>query len=168
MRHRNKFPGYCAECGDPVDAGEGFLAGKDESDGRWRIECRDCSELTPWQRYRQQEADRVRREQEARREAEARREREAAETQARYEQIDAILNEAARLMAERKAWLESQRVPACFKVLGIIPPVDVPTIKTRYRNLSLVLHPDHGGDARRFIEIQSAYEQALQLVGGAA
>lgn len=157
---RNKYPGRCDACECWVLAGDGFIAGKDKDTGHWLIECRICFEGGPrscWSRKVDQFAERHRREA-----------AERARAQACRDQLDALLAEADRLIAERRAWLESQAFPRCFAVLGLIPPVDVPTIKTRFRNLSLVHHPDKGGDARRFIEIQSAYEQALQMTGGAA
>jgi hypothetical protein len=47
--------------------------------------------------------------------------------------------------------------------LGLVHPVTVAEIKQRYRQLSQQHHPDKGGDADRFVEIQQAYQR---LTGG--
>jgi hypothetical protein len=43
MKHK-KFASWCAECQDPVEARAGFLEGKDEDTGRWRVLCSECRE----------------------------------------------------------------------------------------------------------------------------
>lgn len=57
-------------------------------------------------------------------------------------------------------------VPACLQVLGLRPPVDREVVKRQFRQLAMVRHPDRGGDARGFIEIEHAYREALMLAGG--
>ena len=45
-----------------------------------------------------------------------------------------------------------------FKVLGLKRSASDEDIKTKYRELILVHHPDKGGDHHEFIRIQQAYE----------
>ncbi len=45
-----------------------------------------------------------------------------------------------------------------FETLGLPDDASWREIRGRYRVLSLLNHPDHGGDSQRFIEIQQAYE----------
>lgn len=56
--------------------------------------------------------------------------------------------------------------PPCLRVLGLMPPVDRLAIKKKFRELALASHPDRGGDARSFIEIEHAYREALVIAGG--
>ena len=45
-----------------------------------------------------------------------------------------------------------------FKVLGLKRSASDEDIKTKYRELILIHHPDKGGDHDEFIRIQEAYE----------
>ena len=45
-----------------------------------------------------------------------------------------------------------------FKVLGLKRSASDEDIKTKYRELILIHHPDKGGDHHEFIRIQQAYE----------
>ena len=45
-----------------------------------------------------------------------------------------------------------------FKVLGLKRSASDEDIKTKYRELILVHHPDKGGDQEEFIRIQEAYD----------
>ncbi len=46
-------------------------------------------------------------------------------------------------------------------VLGVRFPCTAESIKTAYRRLAMTSHPDAGGDAARFQEIEQAYREAL-------
>lgn len=48
-----------------------------------------------------------------------------------------------------------------IKYLGLELPVTKDDIKTAYRRMARQYHPDAGGDAEDFIELQMAYETAL-------
>jgi len=48
-------------------------------------------------------------------------------------------------------------------VLGLTPPATESDIKRAYRRLAKRYHPDSGGDADMFRELQDAYEAALEL-----
>lgn len=55
-------------------------------------------------------------------------------------------------------------VPACFWEMGFeeLPTLD--ELRQRYRELSLVLHPDAGGDKQAFLSLRTNYETALSLL----
>lgn len=55
-------------------------------------------------------------------------------------------------------------VPACLAVLGLDEAATPDDVRAAYRRLSKERHPDAGGTEAAFVELQQAYEQALQLV----
>lgn len=48
---------------------------------------------------------------------------------------------------------------------GLAYPYDHAKIEARYKELVLKTHPDQGGDHEKFLELQRAYEQALEELG---
>jgi hypothetical protein len=53
-------------------------------------------------------------------------------------------------------------VPASlWSILGVAPDASVAEIKRGYRQRALETHPDRGGDAAAFRELQRAYERAI-------
>jgi hypothetical protein len=50
-----------------------------------------------------------------------------------------------------------------WQVLDVPPNASRDEIDRAYRRLALELHPDKGGDLQRFVTLQTAYEQALQV-----
>lgn len=56
------------------------------------------------------------------------------------------------------------RTPRCLKVLGLKPPCTESQVKSAYRRLAQELHPDRGGDIRRFRLLAEQFEKALQYV----
>ena len=46
----------------------------------------------------------------------------------------------------------------CYIALGLPPSSSSSEIKARYRNLAMKYHPDKGGDAEKFKEIDEAYK----------
>lgn len=50
-----------------------------------------------------------------------------------------------------------------YKVLGLGPEASKDTIKTTYRALMKVHHPDMGGDAKQAMEIDAAYKQLIAM-----
>jgi hypothetical protein len=54
--------------------------------------------------------------------------------------------------------------PAWANVLGVNWPCTAADIKQSYRQKARLLHPDAGGSAAAFAELQAAYEAALALL----
>ncbi len=54
--------------------------------------------------------------------------------------------------------------PRCVAALGLRMPCSEEQMKAAYRAKVKLLHPDHGGDKRRFLWLQSQFEQALELL----
>jgi hypothetical protein len=72
--------------------------------------------------------------------------------------------------SEEPVFYASGRIPAfgselfqCLQVLDLSWPCTPEEVKTAYRGLVRSAHPDGGGDHDRFLRLQEAYEQALQL-----
>ncbi|MBF0192215.1 MAG: DnaJ domain-containing protein [Magnetococcales bacterium] len=58
-----------------------------------------------------------------------------------------------------------ERRDSARAVLGVEPAADREAIRRRYRELSLIHHPDRGGEAERFRAIAEAAEILLQAEG---
>jgi hypothetical protein len=54
--------------------------------------------------------------------------------------------------------------PRCVAALGLRMPCNEEQLKEAYRAKVKLLHPDRGGDKRRFLWLQSQFEQALELL----
>src|ERR1700722_15503504 len=54
--------------------------------------------------------------------------------------------------------------PRCVAALGLRMPCSEEELKEAYRAKVKVLHPDHGGHKRRFLWLQSQFEEALALL----
>lgn len=54
--------------------------------------------------------------------------------------------------------------PRCIAALGLQMPCTEEEVKRAYRQKVKELHPDHGGDQRRFMILQAQFEEALKLV----
>jgi hypothetical protein len=54
-------------------------------------------------------------------------------------------------------------VPECFAALGLQPPVTQRQVKRAFRKLAHSTHPDRGGNAEAFRNLQEQYEQALAM-----
>jgi len=50
----------------------------------------------------------------------------------------------------------------CYEVLGVDSAASVKDIKAAFRKLALKAHPDHGGDAQKFLELKGAFEEAIR------
>ncbi len=57
--------------------------------------------------------------------------------------------------------------PSSLQLLGLDPSCGELDIRRAYRRKARQSHPDHGGDAESFKQLQRAYEAALHFVGGA-
>jgi len=52
--------------------------------------------------------------------------------------------------------------PEFLATLGLVPPCTVEDVKQAYLERAKSAHPDVGGDMQQFIELQQAYERALE------
>lgn len=57
-----------------------------------------------------------------------------------------------------------RETPGCLLALGLQFPCSEEELKQAYRRRVKALHPDRGGDQRRFLLLQSHFEQALRLL----
>lgn len=48
-----------------------------------------------------------------------------------------------------------------YKVLGVSSDISISELKKVYRNLCRKYHPDNGGDATKFADINKAYDMIL-------
>lgn len=62
-------------------------------------------------------------------------------------------------------WWAYRESPPCLSALGLTYPCDEEDVKRAYREKVKELHPDRGGDKKRFLKLQSNFEQALKLIG---
>ncbi len=56
------------------------------------------------------------------------------------------------------------RVPRCVAVFGLEWPCSEDELTQAYRRKIKSLHPDRGGDKRRFLMLQRHFEEALDIV----
>jgi hypothetical protein len=73
----------------------------------------------------------------------------------------------ARSFAGIPAWTRRE-TPRCVMALGLMLPCTEEDLKHAYRERVKQLHPDHGGDQRRFLILQAQFEEALAFVTGRA
>lgn len=60
-------------------------------------------------------------------------------------------------------------VAPCFAALGFTKePKTVEEVKTQYRRMAKVMHPDSGGDAEAFQALTESYQRCLLKMGGDA
>lgn len=52
--------------------------------------------------------------------------------------------------------------PDFLVVLGLIPPVSLADVKAAYLDKAKEAHPDRGGSAEKFVQLQKAFEQASE------
>jgi hypothetical protein len=57
-------------------------------------------------------------------------------------------------------WAREQ-TPRSIAALGLSLPCTEADLKQAYRQRVKLLHPDHGGDQRRFLRLQADFEEAL-------
>ncbi|HTU24244.1 MAG TPA: J domain-containing protein [Pirellulales bacterium] len=69
----------------------------------------------------------------------------------------------AQFLPDLPEWARRD-TPRCVAALGLRMPCSEEQIKAAYRAKVKLLHPDHGGDKRRFLWLQSQFEEALALL----
>lgn len=57
--------------------------------------------------------------------------------------------------------------PPCFAELGVSPDASREEVLAAYRALVKEVHPDRGGDRRRFERLQRRLEEALAIIDAA-
>lgn len=60
-------------------------------------------------------------------------------------------------------WARSQ-TPRSIAAMGLMMPCTVDDLKQAYRQKVMQLHPDRGGDQRRFLRLQAEFEEALGIL----
>jgi hypothetical protein len=165
-RRENKYAGYCRTCGGRVAAEAGFLAGRHPETGRWAVECSACANVVA-EADRQAAEDGLDRARAAAERVRQLREedrlRSQAATEERYRAMMEENERCGRLIEEllRLERIGRTSIPKCLTTLGLTPPVTVEMVKSRYRALAKVAHPDAGGSAARFVALKVARDQAL-------
>lgn len=61
------------------------------------------------------------------------------------------------------AWAR-QETPSCLRSLGLSLPCTVDEVKRAYRRRAEQLHPDRGGDRRKFLVLQRDFEASLAFL----
>lgn len=57
-------------------------------------------------------------------------------------------------------------VDPCFAALGFSQrPASIEDVRTQYKRMAKVMHPDAGGDEAAFMELNDNYRKALELMG---
>ncbi len=73
-------------------------------------------------------------------------------------------HERVRLNQDQIHKEQALRPAECFAVLGLKTGATLDQVKARHRILAKLHHPDRGGVAAKFHQIQDAYEQAIALL----
>lgn len=73
------------------------------------------------------------------------------------------LVKVAEYAAEMPSWVY-QDTPPCLRALGLTWPCSEQEVKEAYRRLAERLHPDRGGDIRRFLLLQQQLERSLHYL----
>ena len=60
-------------------------------------------------------------------------------------------------------WVDRE-TPPCLRALGLTLPCTEQDVKQAYRRRAEALHPDRGGDIRRFLLLQQQLEQSLYFL----
>ena len=60
-------------------------------------------------------------------------------------------------------WVDRE-TPPCLRALGLSLPCNEADVKEAYRRRAEALHPDRGGDMRRFLLLQQQLEQSLYFL----
>lgn len=74
-----------------------------------------------------------------------------------------VISESSRYVIPE--WARKQD-PAYFRALGLTPECTEEDVKQAYRRLAEQLHPDRGGDRRRFLALRGHLDDALSHLRG--
>lgn len=67
------------------------------------------------------------------------------------------------LMGDATSSRHDPLVPECYRRLGLAFPSQAQDVHHAFRQKAMVAHPDHGGSARDFMDLYTAYREALDL-----
>ena len=82
-----------------------------------------------------------------------------------YRSLRRAMVVVGRALFDAPTWARDE-TPRCVAALGLSLPCSEEDLKQAYRQRAKLLHPDHGGDRRRFLYLQQHFEQALRHVSG--
>jgi len=77
--------------------------------------------------------------------------------------LKGILVRATYYFPEIPEWARHQ-TPGCLRALGLRMPCGEADVKVAYRRLAERLHPDRGGDQRKFLMLKQHCDNALAYV----
>lgn len=67
-------------------------------------------------------------------------------------------------LGQEAPWWAYRESPPCLNAFGLTFPCSEDDLKRAYREQVKQLHPDRGGDKRRFLKLQANFEQAMRLI----
>jgi hypothetical protein len=91
----------------------------------------------------------------------------ALDLRAHWRALRRNLSLVARSFSDIPEWARGD-TPRAIAALGLRMPCTEEELKRAYRRRVKELHPDHGGDERRFLLLQAHFEEALAIVTGPA
>jgi len=62
-------------------------------------------------------------------------------------------------------WIR-KTTPRCILALDLVMPCTAEEVLAAYRRKVKLLHPDRGGDRKKFLQLQAHFEQAMAFVEG--
>jgi len=74
-----------------------------------------------------------------------------------------VLVRVSQPFSTTPSWLRDE-TPPCLRSLGLTLPCTEADVKHAYRQLAKELHPDRGGDIRRFLLLQEHLEQSCHFL----
>ena len=80
-----------------------------------------------------------------------------------YRALRGVMVRVTRHFAHVPEWARYE-TPGCLTALGLRLPCTEEDVKQAYRDKAERLHPDRGGDRRKFMQLQSHFEKAMQFL----
>ena len=71
--------------------------------------------------------------------------------------LESALDQSERLTRSKS------ETPSFLKQLGLALPVTPDDVKQAFRGKAMAAHPDHGGDAQQFMQVQEAFDEAIEF-----
>ncbi len=67
-------------------------------------------------------------------------------------------------LGQTAPWWAQKENPVCLRSFGLTYPCSEEDLKQAYRAQVKQLHPDRGGDRKKFLRLQTNFEQAMTLL----